>query len=79
VSSVDDTFLCISLNVVYNTNIEIELWMKKVMKTSREYQQQQRNNDNRDRLRLEDGVMDHEPKEHLHQNYRHWAWLAKPK
>jgi hypothetical protein len=29
------------------------------MKTSREYQQQQRNNDNRDRLRLEDGVMDH--------------------
>jgi hypothetical protein len=49
------------------------------MKTSREYQQQQRNNDNRDRQRLEYAPETHEPKEHLHQSYRHWAWLPKPK
>ena len=49
------------------------------MKTSREYQQQQRHNDNRDRQRLADELAGNEPKEHLHQNYRHWAWLAKPK
>jgi len=48
------------------------------MKTSREYQHQQRNNDRRDRQRLEDNLETHEPKDHLHQNYRHWAWLPKP-
>ncbi len=53
------------------------------MKTPREYQQQQKNDDNRDRHMFDDElindeVINNEQKSHLHQNYRHWGWLPKP-
>jgi len=50
------------------------------MEAPREHHQ--KNSDYRDRQRFEDHedhLETHEPKEHLHQNYRHWAWLPKPK
>ncbi|CAN1211543.1 hypothetical protein TUMEXPCC7403_15175 [Tumidithrix helvetica PCC 7403] len=47
------------------------------MKARRE-NQQERNSDNRDRQRFEDANAVNEPQIHLHQNYRHWAWLPKP-
>jgi len=49
------------------------------MKTPRENQRQQRNSDYRDRQRFEDEMVGNDPKDHLHQNYRHWAWLPKPR
>lgn len=51
----------------------------KKMKTLRETQKQQRNSEYRDRQRFEDELKGNEPQEHLHQNYRHWAWLPAPK
>ncbi|MCL1490142.1 MAG: hypothetical protein M1G31_05185 [Pseudanabaena sp. Salubria-1] len=49
------------------------------MKTTRENQQQHRYSDYRDRQISEDVLESHEPKDHLHPNYCHWAWLPKPK
>ena len=46
------------------------------MKTPRENQPK---NNYRDRQRFEDELKGNEPETHLHQNYRHWAWLPKPK
>jgi hypothetical protein len=48
------------------------------MKVSYE-DQQQRNSDRLDLQRIKDVHETCEPKEHLHQNYRHWAWLPKPR
>jgi hypothetical protein len=52
------------------------------MKTLREYHQQQKNDDNRDRHMFDDELinneLNNEQKSHLHQNYRHWGWLPKP-
>lgn len=42
-------------------------------------EQRPKHDDYLDRPRLEYDPETHEPKEHLHQNYRHWAWLPKPK
>ena len=72
------TFCMFRQFVVYNTNINHKLWIKKV-KTIRENQQQHRYSDYRDRQISEDVLESHEPKDHLHPNYCHWAWLPKPK
>ncbi len=29
--------------------------------------------------KFEEKFENHEPKDHLHPSYRHWAWLPKPK
>ena len=48
------------------------------MKAYRESQQQPYS-DYRDRQISENALESHEPKDHLHPNYFHWAWLPKPK
>ncbi|MBD2150916.1 hypothetical protein H6F44_12415 [Pseudanabaena sp. FACHB-1277] len=47
------------------------------MKTNK-INQQVKNND-RDRQRFLAPLDNEEPADHLHQNYRHWSWLPKPK
>ncbi len=49
------------------------------MKTHSENQKQPKNSSNRDRQIFDDEILSNEPKDHLHQNYRHWAWLPKPR
>lgn len=49
------------------------------MKTSSVSQQLKKYSDYRDREIFEDVLESHEPKDHLHPNYCHWAWLPKPK
>ncbi|MFN4816315.1 MAG: hypothetical protein ACK5K8_13265 [Pseudanabaena sp.] len=49
------------------------------MKGIRENQRQQRNSEYSYRQIFEDELKGNEPQEHLHQNYRHWAWLPAPR
>lgn len=52
--------------------------MVKKMKTNQQDRQQQRYSDYRDR-QTDEVLETHEPKDHLHPNYCHWAWLPKPR
>jgi hypothetical protein len=49
------------------------------MQTLSKNTKQQKSSDCDDLPIFADVIESHEPKDHLHPNYRHWAWLPKPK
>jgi hypothetical protein len=76
--SVNADIFCIFVHfVVYNTNINTELYGKNMKVTY--ISQQQIYSDRRNPKTCEDLLEIHEPKDHLHPNYCHWAWLPKPR